>query len=106
MKNLNHLMYFALLFSGLILITGCSEMEAPTAANAGQQSLLKSSNDDDDDDDEVGVRVFRTVDIDKPGGAEITPPLALIEGAELELERTANEISMACWMTSGADAHC
>jgi len=44
MKNLNHLMYFALLFSGLILITGCSEMEAPTAANAGQQSLLKSSD--------------------------------------------------------------
>ncbi len=44
MKNLHHLMYFALLFSGLILITGCSEMEAPTAANAGQQSLLKSSD--------------------------------------------------------------
>jgi len=44
MKKLTHLMYFALLFSGLILITGCSEMEAPTAANAGQQSLLKSSD--------------------------------------------------------------
>ena len=69
MKNLNHLMYFALLFSGLILITGCSEMEAPTAANAGQKSLLKSSDDDDDDDDELVVNVkvdlttFRQVDL-------------------------------------------
>jgi len=76
MKNLNHLMYFALLFSGLILITGCSEMEAPTATNAGQQSLLKSSDDDDDDDDDddelvlnviVDLSTFDLVDPDDDG---------------------------------------
>ena len=56
MKKLTHLMYFALLFSGLILIAGCNEMEAPTAANAGQQSLLKSS-DAANGGDELAINV-------------------------------------------------
>ncbi len=47
MKNLHHLVYVPL-FLGFILITGCTETKAPTAANAGQQSLLKSNDDDDD----------------------------------------------------------
>ena len=60
MKKLTHLMYFALLFSGLILIAGCNEMEAPTAANAGQQSLLKSSNAANG-----GVELVINVDVDE-----------------------------------------
>ena len=56
MKKLTHLMYFALLFSGLILIAGCNEMEAPTAANAGRQSLLKSS-DAANGGDELAINV-------------------------------------------------
>ena len=60
MKKLTHLMYFTLLFSGLILIAGCNEMEAPTAANAGQQSLLKSSNAANG-----GVELVIIVDVDE-----------------------------------------
>ncbi len=68
MKKLHHLMYFALLFSGLILITGCSEMEAPTAANAGQQSLLKSSDTGSGGDELVlnvipDLSTFRQIDL-------------------------------------------
>jgi len=71
MKNLHHLMYFALFFSWFILITGCSEMEAPTAAaNAGQQSLLKSSDDDDDDDDDDDGLVIN-VDVDEASFTQI-----------------------------------
>jgi len=46
MKNLHHLMHFALFFLVLILVTGCNQTEAPTAADAGQPSLQKSSDDD------------------------------------------------------------
>jgi hypothetical protein len=54
MKNLHHLMYLALFFFGLILITGCNQSEAPTAADAGQQSLLKLGVDHDNDDEGLG----------------------------------------------------
>jgi len=72
MKKLTHLMYFALLFSGLILIAGCNEMEAPTAANAGQQSLLKSSDAANGGDDlvinvDVDEATFDIVDPDGDG---------------------------------------
>jgi len=56
MKNFHHLLSIALFFSGLILITGCNRMEAPTSptapttADADQQSLLKSGHNDDNDD--------------------------------------------------------
>ena len=71
MKKLHHLMYFALLFSGLILITGCSEMEAPTAANAGQQSLQKSSDTANGGDDlviNVAVDLATFTQVDVGGG--------------------------------------
>jgi len=72
MKKLTHLMYFALLFSGLILIAGCNEMEAPTAANAGQQSLLKSSDAANGGDElvlnvDVDEATFDIVDPDGDG---------------------------------------
>ncbi|MCZ6775139.1 MAG: fibronectin type III domain-containing protein [Ignavibacteria bacterium] len=63
MKNLHHLMYIALFFSGLILITGCNEMEAPIPADAGQQSLLKSGDDDDGDDDGGAQIPFDEVEV-------------------------------------------
>ena len=68
MKKLTHLMYFALLFSGLILIAGCNEMEAPTAANAGQQSLLKSSNAANG-----GGELVINVDVDETSFAIVDP---------------------------------
>ena len=71
MKKLTHLMYFALLFSGLILIAGCNEMEAPTAANAGQQSLLKSSDAANGGDElviNVAVDLSTFTQVDVGGG--------------------------------------
>ena len=48
MKEKIYSLLYVPLFLGFILITGCTETKAPTAANAGQQSLLKSSDADDD----------------------------------------------------------
>ncbi len=48
MKTLQTYLFVALFLFGLILMTGCNKIEAPTAADAGKQSLLKSSDDDDD----------------------------------------------------------
>ena len=49
MKTLQTYLFVALFLFGLILMTGCNKIEAPTAADAGQQALLKSSDDNDDD---------------------------------------------------------
>ena len=50
MKTLQTYLFVAFIFLALILITGCSQMEGPTAPEEiGEQSLLKSGDDDDDD---------------------------------------------------------
>ena len=96
MKNLNHLMYFALLFSGLILITGCSEMEAPTAANAGQQSLLKSSDDDDDDDDDDELVI--NVDVDEASFTQVEVlPMSGVGPFNVEGDTGSGPSTFQCW---------
>ena len=56
MKTLQTYLFVALFLFGLILMTGCNNIEAPTAADAGKQSLLKSSDDDDDDDGRINFQ--------------------------------------------------